>query len=45
MQKTFAKYEEAYTFYSDIVAGHEPDRKNASIFYRENYYIVEWMKK
>ena len=51
MKKTFKTYEEAYALYSDIVAGRDPDRKDASIFYRQGTsevfegYIVQWSEK
>ena len=42
MEKEFKYYEDAYALYSDIVSGREKDRKNASIFMRENGAGDEW---
>lgn len=45
MNKGFKTYAEAYQLYSDIVAGRDKDRKNATIIYvRGDYYefYVYW---
>lgn len=48
--KDFSKYSDAYLLYSDIMAGRDGDRKNASIFMfmvHSTYikYRVQWESK
>lgn len=38
--KTFSTYSDAYSLYSDIVSGRDPDRKNASIFYEKRQFYL-----
>lgn len=50
MKKIFENYDEAYSLYSNIVSGREPDRKNPSIFFTDKgddgkWYTVEWQTK
>jgi hypothetical protein len=51
MTKEFKNYDEAYSLYSDILSGREPDRKNPWITHRfdgatpNGIFNVWWQKK